>query len=97
MARRGLRRWRQRCVDEGGGGAARAEELEWRLELFRERRAKRVVLRAWKGVAAAVVFEGQARRGAGREGRRCRGSSVRRDELAVYPEWGARLRTAEVS
>ncbi|CAM9456742.1 unnamed protein product, partial [Scytosiphon promiscuus] len=46
VAMRGLRQWRQRCRDAGGGGGgyARSEELEWRLELFRKHRAKRVNL-----------------------------------------------------
>lgn len=100
MAMRGLRRWRARCAGAGGGGggdsATRAEELEWRLELFREHRAKRVVFRAWRGAAAAAAVEGKARRGTRREGRRRRGLRAWQDELTECPEWGARLRTAEV-
>ena len=106
----GLRRWRQRSVDgQGGGrqGAEGREALEWRLEVFRERRAKRLVFRAWRGAAqtAAVVAVAVLEGGAGggvewsrdrghREGRRWRGfpSHV----AASPPGWGARLRTAEV-
>lgn len=114
---KGLRRWRQRCtwkvLDPGGGGGGEAEDregLEWRLELFRERRAKRVVFRAWREAsqtaAAVAVMEGRARRGSvGKGGRghrrgRYRGfpshRATERDELAPCPGWGARLRAAEV-
>ncbi|CAM9234588.1 unnamed protein product [Ectocarpus sp. 13 AM-2016] len=107
-----LKGWRQRCVKalyfEGGGGggddgrwAARREEredLEWRLELFRERRAKRVVLQAWRAAAqtsaVVAVMQGEARCGWGPEVGR-RGCALIQDEVATYSGWGARLRTAE--
>lgn len=117
-AARGLRRWRQRAAVGGrcGGAFEEREALERRLEVFRERRAKRVVFLAWRGAAqtaaamAAAVEGGEAGRsgvGAG-SGRRERGEGRRRaadisrhvsaglDELTACPEWGARLRTAEV-
>lgn len=99
----------------GGGreeGAGEQEALEWRLELFRRRRAKRVVFRAWRGAArtaaAVAVLEEETRRNGGAEsGGRGHGEGRRRglsrsaatgrdDELTACSEWGARLRTAEV-
>lgn len=112
---KGFQRWRQRCawmvMAPGGGGVTEEEEgLEWRLELFRERRAKRVVFRAWREAsqitAAVAVMDGRARGGiTGRGGRghrrgRYRGFScfgaTERDELTPCPSWGARLRAVEV-
>ena len=119
----GLRRWRYRCVggdtvDGGGGGsgglgAEGREALEWRLELFRERRAKRVVFRAWRGAAqtaaAVAALEGEARSAVsgsggwdyrhpgGRRRKIPRHGATGRDELTACPGWGARLRTAEVT
>lgn len=108
-----LRRWRE-GVDGGRGweGIEERRALEWRLALFRERRAKRVVLRSWRGaVEAAAWREGGrgakpessawkcAARGGGGDGRKRsvhRRSVVGDDELTPCREWGARLRTAEV-
>lgn len=111
---KGFRRWRQRCawmvVDQGGGEAEERQGLKLRLDLFRERRAKRVVFRAWhcasQTAAAVAVMEGRTRRGisgpGGRGHRRgrsrvfsCHGATER-DELTPCPSWGARLRAAEV-
>lgn len=90
--------------DGGDGGRWAAgrderEDLEWRLELFRERRAKRVVLQAWRAAAqtSAVVgvMQGEARCGWGHEVGR-RGCAAIQDDVAAHSGWGARLRTAEV-
>ncbi|CAN0198323.1 unnamed protein product, partial [Ectocarpus sp. 8 AP-2014] len=107
-----LQGWRQRCVKavylEGGGaggedgrwaaGREEREDLEWRLELFRERRAKRVVLQAWRAAAqtsaAVTVMQGEARCGWGREVGR-RDCAAIQDEVAACSGWGFRLRTAE--
>lgn len=112
-----LRRWRQRVGKSGGGsggGGGRMvgfeEErgaLEWRLEVFRERRAKRVVFGAWRSAvetaAAVAAMRGGASLGmawpsAGRT--RCQGGARRggldRHEVTVCRGWGARLRNAEV-
>lgn len=62
-----LRRWREGV--EGGRGWEGIEErraLEWRLALFRERRAKRVVLRAWRGAVETATWREDGR-GAKRE------------------------------
>lgn len=86
---RGLRRWRQRSVDGRGGGggfgygADGREALEWRLEVFRERRAKRLVFLAWRSAAqtaaAVAVLEGGAGGGLdGSGGGRGRGEGRRR-------------------
>lgn len=121
----GLSRWRQQAGWAVVGIEAR-DACEWKLELFRERRAKRVVFRAWRDfveTAAAVkememetgmVVEGEIRNvgglattrlGISVRGRRQGGVVLGRrrgkqfeqdDELEVCPEWGARLRTAEV-
>lgn len=115
-ARKAFRRWRQRVRKDGGGsGGGRVvgvqEEvgaLEWRLEVFRERRAKRVVFGAWRSAvqtaaAAAAMMRGEDSlgmtwSGAGRM--RCHGvarrGGVDRGEVTVCREWGARLRNAEV-
>ncbi|CAM9335731.1 unnamed protein product, partial [Laminaria digitata] len=116
-----LRRWRQ-CVGKsggggrGGGGGGRVvgveeEErgaLEWRLEVFRERRAKRVVFEAWwsavQTAAAAAAMRGEASlgmvgSGAG-HGRRwgvAHRGGVDRDEVMACRGWGARLRNAEAA
>lgn len=108
-----LQGWRQWCVKavylEGGGGGGEdgrwaagreeREDLEWRLELFRERRAKRVVLQAWRAAAqtsaVVAVMQGEARCGWGPEVGR-RGCAAIQDEVAAYSGWAARLRTAEV-
>lgn len=81
--------------------------LEWRLEVFRERRAKRVVFGAWRSAvqtaAAAAAMRGEASlgmvgSGAG-HGRRwgvAHRGGVDRDEVMACRGWGARLRNAEV-
>ncbi|CBN76158.1 conserved unknown protein [Ectocarpus siliculosus] len=107
-----LQGWRQRCVkavylaggsaggEDGRWAAGREEreDLEWRLELFRERRAKRVVLQAWRAAAqtsaVVTVMQGEAKCGWGREVGR-RGCAAIQDEVAACSGWGARLRTAE--
>ena len=107
-----MRRWRQRVGKSGdgsvGGWVVGVEErgaLEWRLDVFRERRAKRVVFGAWRSVvqAAAAVMQGEASLGVAWSGaERIRRQSlthrggVDRDEVTVCQGLGARLRNAEV-
>lgn len=81
--------------------------LEWRLDLFRERRAKRIVFGAWRSAvqtaAAVAAMRGEASfgvawSGVGRrrgQGVACRGD-VDESEATVCRGWGARLRNAEV-
>lgn len=107
VALEGFRRWRRRSAESKGEAGERGA-VEWRLELFRERRAKRVVLRAWyaaaQTAAAVAAMEEGARRAVGRSGvGRTRARVVRAcdvddpDELEACRGWGARLRNAEVT
>lgn len=122
---RGFRRWHERVerlVGSGEDGALRRtgcsaerEHLEWKLNVFRERRAKRVVFQAWWGAVqvrgSRILGEGGqigetqgtlprrrlARRQRLRHGRRESLDDHRENnDLVARPEWGARLRSAEV-
>lgn len=98
-----LMRWRQRVKEERATGVVRKEALERRLEVFRERRVKRVVFRAWYGVVQTAVIGIDARTRSGR-GRKGFGPSRRPgafdfghgEGLSSGGECGARLRSAEV-
>lgn len=103
MVAAALMRWRQRVKEERATGVAKREALEWRLEVFRERRVKRVVFMAWYGVVQTAVIGVGARNRSGRERKGLRPS--RRpgildfgdgERLSPGGEDGARLRSAEV-